>query len=223
MADNEGIQGSENTAESSLPSWAKDRKAIVTDELIIQGNLLRWEGYVVQIANISSITKETLVVVKPPTIWERLSNWMINHLGWLVIICGCILALLGMAMLVDMNDGGIILIFGLVIIAAGIFVLRRWGKRKPKIEKLRYLNILTNSGRTYCLQFETKQFRDLVFNFFSLLFLENDKSGNNYYIDNRNAEIINRNTGVTIDQVQINNMINSIINSNVGGSNTQTV
>lgn len=154
---------------------------IKTDELVIEGHLLRWENVTVQISNISSVTAWK---VKPPPRWVNL-------------LFSIIFAATGiMLLLADYENNShhsyyyssnpeftIIGQIGIGLLVVGVIYLIIWlvGQGEPQNQE--YLNICMNSGIVYSILFKDKEFAQEVLQLFAGIFKDGGNVGDNYYIN----------------------------------------
>lgn len=149
-------------------------KTIETDNLRIAGNLLGWNGALIQISNISLITTENLNTARFP-LWT--------------ILC----AIIGFALLRGATFFGILL-----IITAGA-ACYYWYTKVQETKNHKYLNILLNSGYTYSILFKNDSFLDDVLLVFSNILEEDKKGKTNYFIDMESCTITNSSVGSTVN------------------------
>lgn len=156
---------SEKTTSRDLISGKKE-KTVQTKQLLIQGHLLRWEGVIIQISNISLITSTNL---NPPVfpIWAAIA------------------VLAGISLLDP------IWYVGLIAMAVGVYSIYSWYSEYEEVKSHKYLNILLNSGFTYSILFSNEAFLDEVMHVFANIFEDGAKSSTNYYIDIKNSTISN--------------------------------
>ena len=153
----------------------KKEKTVQTKQLLIQGHLLRWEGVIIQISNISLITSTNL---NPPgfPIWAAIA------------------VLAGIALLKP------IWYVGLIALAVGGFSIYSWYSEYEQAKDHKYLNILLNSGFTYSILFSNEAFLDEVMCVFANIFENGEEYSTNYYIDIKDSTIEN---GVVINNEYI--------------------
>lgn len=144
----------------------KKEKTVQTKQLLIQGHLLRWEGVIIQISNISLITSTNL---NPP----RFPIW------------AAIAVLAGISLLDP------IWYVGLIAMAVGGYSIYSWYSEYEEVKSHKYLNILLNSGFTYSILFSNEAFLDEVMHVFANIFEDGAKANTNYYIDIKNSTISN--------------------------------
>ena len=159
-----------NLAASMLSK--KKERTVETENLLIRGNLLQWEGVIIQISNISLLTTTDY-------------NAPIFPLWTLLLI------LLGFEILSDVT------LLGIVLVLFSSFVIFRWYKNTQIAKKRRYLNVLLNSGHTYSILFHDHVFLANVFNVLSNILDDGVSPNTNYYIDMSNCTIANNSSVVS--------------------------
>lgn len=130
-----------------------NKKTIETDILNVKGNLISWKDTFIQISSISMIS--TADVAKTPfPIWSIL------------------LGLVGIFLIKASTLFGLLL-----LIICGIWIYT-WYKESERLNKLKKLNIVLNSGGTYTLVFNDKHFLDQVVSILENILSTSDKSSN---------------------------------------------
>lgn len=149
---------------NSLLNNSKER-TVETEDILVRGNLLKWEGVMIQISNISLIT--TADMNTPPfPIWAAI----VTFIGFFLL-------------------SEVIWVPALLLTLVGFFVIYKWYKKCEIAKKHKYLNILLNSGYTYSILFYNSPFLEQVFSVISNILEEGVSSGTNYHIDISNCTI----------------------------------
>lgn len=110
-------------------------KEIKTEYLTIQGNCLEMPGICVQLSNISLFTTSPVESVGPR-----------------VLLTAIVLVVVGMLII------GINFLIGLAVLGVGILLGYFWYMDRQKARNSERLTIVTNSGITYSVVFEDKEF-----------------------------------------------------------------
>lgn len=129
------------------------KKTIETDILNVRGNLISWKDTFVQISNISMIS--TTDVDK-------------NSFPLLAIVMG----LIGLFFI------KISILAGLLLLAFSGLWIYKWYNETERLNKLKKLNIVLNSGGTYTLIFNDKHFLNQVVSILENILSTSDKSSN---------------------------------------------
>lgn len=144
---------------------------IVTEQLEIQGNLLRWEGTIIQISNISLITTSNLSTPRFP-LWSLL---------------------LALAGIVAIAEESLLLGLFLIVVTSAIGYL--WYSDYQYAKSGKFLNLLLNSGHTYSIVFHDKKFLRKVLGVFSSIMIDGSNPAVNYNIDLNNC-VIDRSSSI---------------------------
>lgn len=146
-------------------------KTVITKQLEIQGQLLRWEGVIIQISNIALITTSNVSTPRFP-LWTLL------------------FALAGIVAIAEESW-----LLGLILIAVMGFGVYSWIQDYQCAKTGKFLNLLLNSGDVYSIRFYDKNFLDKVLNVFSNIMVDGVNPAVNYNID-LNRCVIDRNSSV---------------------------
>ena len=143
-----------------------DNNIIKTENLLIQGRMVKWNGSLIQLENVSLIT---------------ISNYNTpNFPNWLFWSC-----LAGFALLTTP-----LAFLGIIVLVACGFPVYQWVKKHDEALKKKFLNFHLNSGKVFSIMFDDETFLKEVY-----CILENIiSSGNekqNIYVDIRDSQIIN--------------------------------
>ena len=147
---------------------------IKTDELIIEGHLLRWENVTVQISNISSITA-----------WNAKSPDF--PIGAVVLI---VFSIISFAMNTSETSRymsyyhrvSIFTPLGVVLLVIAGILIFNWSKECEEAKHRNYLKIYMNSCVVYSILFRNKDFMHEVLRVFAEIFKDGGNVGDNYYI-----------------------------------------
>lgn len=157
---------------SSILSEKKDR-TVQAKNLLIRGNLLYWEGVIIQISNICFLTTTNFNTPRFP-LWSIL------------------LILAGIAFLSEAET----IIVGLLLLLGAVFAIYSWYKEFQDAKGKKYLTILLNSGYTYSILFNDHSFLSKVFHVFANILDEGTSPSINYFIDMVNCKIDNNSSVV---------------------------
>ena len=153
-----------------------ENRKIKTDELIIDGHLLKWKNVTVQISNISSITT-----------WEIKPRFPI--LSIILGIVGIVLLIL-----VEYDRSFRYMDLDAYGTAALVFAFIRfiiWLIAYLMSKNLQYLHIYMASGAVYSILFKNKEFAQEVLQLFARIFKDGGNVGDNYYINVAGGKIDN--------------------------------
>lgn len=142
----------------------RKEKTVETRNLQIKGHLLQWEDVAIQISNISLVTSSDVQPSQFPV-------------GVVVLI------VLAFA-LIFFN-----VIFGLILLALAVLVCYLWYRENEKKKKLKFLHLQLNSGTTFSILFQSKEFLNEVLTVFSNIFEDGGKVSSEYYFDLKNCTI----------------------------------
>lgn len=155
----------------------KKDKTVETENLLVRGNQLQWDGVLIQISNISLITTSDM-------------NSPVYPL-WAAIV-----GILGLVLVFNSDTWFLGLLLILVAGAASYL----WYTKLKVAQQSKYLNIQLNSGRMYSILFRDEAFLKKVFHVFSNIFDEGPSSEINYHIDMKNCHIDNNSSVVSTVQ-----------------------
>lgn len=152
---------------SKVLDSSKDTRRIETNFLEIRGNLVRCENTVIQMSNISMITTTDSEKIPFPT-W----SFIFVVFGIILLFSKYIIGLL------------LVVIFGCIT--------ADWVKNMQKLEHIKKLKFLLNSGITYTIVFNDLVFLDKVVNVFIDILAQPEHNQNIYFdIKDNSMKIIN--------------------------------
>jgi len=138
-----------NILTSLLSKNLKGNKIINTPRLYIEGNIMRWEGNMLQLSNVVNVSTVPQGLLVFP-IWTILlilvGGILIRELIWLALI---------------------------MFVLAGL-VIFWWYKRNEELKTQSYLILHTNSGKEYSFLFDDREFLNKVFNVLGAIILGDD-------------------------------------------------
>ncbi len=153
-----------NLLSSELFSDSKE-KVIHTDHLQIKGHLLRWNDVVIQISNISQISIGNYPVPRFP-----ISALLILGVGLVSL---------------PLN-----ILFALVMIALGVFIIVVWYREKNSKKGHKFLHLRLNSGTVFSFEFAQESFLRRVLEIFANIFEDVERTANsNVTIDIKNCNV----------------------------------
>lgn len=130
----------------------------------IEGNLIKWNGSMIQISNVSMISTA-------PLQFKRFPRWSI------------IMFLIG---LIAMGKNALV---GLLIMAIAILAIVEWKMTNDKRAQYRYLQIYLNSGRQFSIKVYTAEFLNRIMGVLENILVNKENQGHNITIDLKNSEI----------------------------------
>lgn len=133
-------------------------KCIETKELNISGNIMTWQGTMVQLSNVSYITTQKLNPVKIP--WEAL------------ILCG-----------VGIVVFTVKAIIGLILLILGGIIFYIWYKENKKRAQSMILTISMNCGKNLQILFVNKDFLNNVLSVLEKIIIDGGIGNQNISID----------------------------------------
>ena len=162
-------------------------KTVETENLQIEGHLMKWNDVAIQLSNISMITAAKLPAPRFPA-WTTL------------------LVFSGVAAFVFSQDTygpqRVPMMFGGVcLFAVGIMGIIRWLVDFLKTVGHKYLQILLNSGYVYALYIPDQEFLKKVLGVFENIFRDGGKAGNHVQINIDNSTITGAVTGINLTKV----------------------
>ena len=157
----------------------KNETTITTNELVIEGHLLKWENVVVQISNISSVT--TMKVIPP----------RFPAMALILTFVGIVLITVDNAgsSRYYYSSGSAVTAIGIALLILSIIRMLVWYSEAEPLMNKKYLSICTNSGMTYLILFRDEQFREKVLRVFTTIFAKGNRAGDTYYIDIKGGQI----------------------------------
>lgn len=161
-----------SSTSSSILSEKKDR-TVQTKNLLVRGNLLYWEGVIIQISNISLLTTTNFNT-------PRFPSWTIL----LILVGTTVFSVPGT------------IIAGLLLLLVAVLAIYSWYKKVQDAKGKKYLTILLNSGYTYSILFNDHSFLSKVFHVFANILDEGTSPSINYFIDMVNCKIDNNSSVV---------------------------
>lgn len=155
----------------------KKDMTVETENLLVRGNQLQWDGVMIQISNISLITTSDMNAPVYP-IWAAIVGivglfFVFNSDTWLL---------------------------GLLLVLVGGAASYFWYTKFNASHRYKYLNIQLNSGRMFSILFNDEAFLKKVFHVLSNILDEGLSSEINYHIDLKNCQIDNNSSVVSAVQ-----------------------
>lgn len=142
----------------------KKESEIKTAELSVAGNVMSWHNTIIQLSNISSLSTVSLELKKFPF--------------WTIVALLIGLIFLKYQMLIA------IIAFGL----AGV-VIYLWYRENERLKSQKNLIIMMNSGKTFIICFEDKQFLKKVYAVLCTIIAERNHSSKHIKININNSTI----------------------------------
>ena len=140
-----------------------DEKCIRTMKLNIMGNMMTWQGMLVQLSNVSYITTDELEAIAFP--WISI----------MIIFVGFIFAMISF-------------LFTIVAIALGVGLIYLWYKQEQKRKSSARLTLCMNSGDKLALVFLDRSFLTKVMHVLEKIILEGGIGNNEITIDLSGAQ-----------------------------------
>lgn len=142
----------------------KKEKSIETPELLIKGNIISWEGTMIQLSNVSCISTSPLELMEFPKLA-------------LLFLLGGLMSFRGSA------------IVGLVLLLAGGAWIYYWYSINEKRKSDTILNILMNSGNSLCFLVNNKKFLNEILEILKQIIIEGGVGKQNVSINLKGCEI----------------------------------
>lgn len=136
----------------------KTEKSIKTSELIIEGNIMRWEGTMVQLSNVSCISIEPIQLLEFP-----------RYSVFLILLGTCL----------SKFD----ILLGNLLMLAGIIWICEWSEKNKKRKSDTVLTINLNSGENLRFIFNKKDFLEEVLTVLEYIIINGGVGEKNVSID----------------------------------------
>lgn len=145
-------------------AFSLSEKCIQTERLNITGNIMTWDGTMIQLSNVSYITTKKLQPAKFP---------------WFVLVCW----LVGLALL------GTYPMLGIIAIILGGVIFYLWIKENQNRGQSTILTIRTNSGDDLLFLFSDKFFLNKVLTVLEKIIIDGGIGSQNISIDLHGSQI----------------------------------
>lgn len=139
-------------------------KSIETSKLLIKGNIMCWDGTMIQLSNVSCISTTALEQTEFP------------KLSLLLILAGCLFL-----------KSSVLL--ALLLVAAGGAWIYYWYYINEKRKSNTILNIIMNSGNNLCFVISEKSFLNQILRVLEQIIIEGGVGNQNVSIDMRGCRI----------------------------------
>lgn len=140
-------------------------KYIETPELIIKENIMKWQGMIIQLSNVSCISMSSLVLLAFPKL----------AIG---------IFLLGLVVYEMFSP-----IVGVAMIGGSIAWLVIWYLKNEERKNTKNLNIMLNSGTSLCIQIKDLEFLKRVLNVLEEIIIKGGVEGNKILINISDSSI----------------------------------